>query len=702
MIKSKVKTKEGTEDITAYAWNEVPLPVVTYQSVMRNHKQIKYGTDYMCLDTETSHIELDLGWIYQWAIKWGKLYIYGRTPSDLISFLDKVVEFYELDEKKRIIILVHNLAYDMQYLKHFIHRWDPSTDFFAIDNHAFLSVECVGIRFLCSYKLTNLSLDALAKNYSQKYIKAVGEIDYQIVRYQDQELSPDTDWYYMFSDVAAQYDGVAGYIKTQGYKYLCNCPITSTGFVRSECRKSSYDAKWHEEFYKTGLTLKQYNLARSAFMGGVCIANYQYAGKTIRRDDLAHDDFTSSYPARQIYDYFPRGAANWYGNIENMEEFENLLNNYCCIFILTATDIHIKKGVTAPCIPSSKCFICKDPLKLNGKLVYASEISIAICELDYKWIRKQYDIKGQMYITNLMYFKRGPFPDWLKSDVLKYFENKCTLKDVDELLYMKSKNMLNSIYGMTATAIIRDTYKMNPELIMQPKEYKDDEKEKEDQKTLTKYYNSYNNFMPYQFAVYTTAWARDALYTMIEKIGYDKFLYCDTDSAFYIKTPENVKAMATYRENCRNRAIENGGYYGDKYLGEPTPEPPIRAFRALHSKCYAMEELDKEAGDYRLKVVIAGIPKKSIKWINGKAVTKTNAEELGSIDNLNDGFTFKHCGGTRCVYIEQKITEAAINGHKTEYASSAIIENIEKEVSDTMWTTGADYSILDDILIESL
>jgi hypothetical protein len=72
----------------------------------------------------------------------------------------------------------------------------------------------------------------------------------------------------------------------------------------------------------------------------------------------------------------------------------------------------------------------------------------------------------------------------------------------------------------------------------------------------------------------------------------------------------------------------------------------------------------------------------------------TNAEELGSIDNLHDGFTFKHCGGTRCVYNEQPIQIVNINGHMTELASSAVIENIEKEISDTMYTNGADYTPL--------
>ena len=144
--------------------------------------------------------------------------------------------------------------------------------------------------------------------------------------------------------------------------------------------------------------------------------------------------------------------------------------------------------------------------------------------------------------------------------------------------------------------------------------------------------------------------------------------------------------MEEYRQKCVESAIQAGAFVGEKYLGEPTDEPHLRAFRALHSKCYAMEEWDKKKKDFVLKVVIAGIPKRAIKWKEGQPVERTNAEELKTIDNLKDGFTFSHCGGTRCIYIEDTPRTETINGHRTELASGAIIDNIEKEISDNMWT----------------
>ena len=683
MIESYVKTKEGREKITAYDVNEVSLPLLTFKDLQRNHKIVKYATDFAVLDTETSHSDLITGWIYQWAVKLKKTYIYGRTPEEFIELLIKMAERYKLSTNKRLIIYIHNSSYDLQYLKHYLRAYDPTAQFLAIDAHSILICDVLGFRIICSYKLTNLSLAALSENYSETYVKAVGEIDYNVIRYQDSTLN-ETDWFYMFSDVAAQHDGVTQYLKAMGYTYAFKAPFTSTGFVRTDCRKAALnDEKWRDEFVTSALNLEQYNLSHWAFMGGVCIASFLYSGQTIRSDKLRHKDFTSSYPARQMLDYFPEGAPSWYGDVDDRDELQELLDTYCCIFVLTLSEVHIKEGVTAPCIPSSKCVGLREPVRLNGKIVYAKELSIAVTELDYKWIAKQYTAED-MKVTKMMIFKRGKIPDWLKDEVYTYFKNKCTLKELNELLYNKSKAFLNAIYGMTATAILRPEYELNDDCEFKPKEYEN--KEKSDEGRLNKYYHSYNSFMPYQYACYTTAWARDALFTMIETVGYENFLYCDTDSVFYIETPENKIAMEEYAQHCRDRATAAGAFVDNKFLGEPTDEPPLRAFRALHAKCYAMEEYNKKTGDYDLKVVIAGIPKKSVKWVDGEPIEKTNSEELGTIDNLKDGFKFSHCGGTRCVYNEAPIRTEVINGHKISLASSAVIDNIEKEISDTMWS----------------
>ena len=686
MIHSQVKTKSGYEDLIAYDINEIEFSRIYFSSQRKNKQIYLFCDEFACLDTETSHDGVERGWIYQWAVKFNGDYIYGRTPSEFISLLEKMRDYYELNDMKKIIFYIHNASYDVQYLKYFLKRYDDNLDIFATDNHTILIVDVFGFRFLCSYKLSNMNLDKFSNTYSEKYIKAVGEIDYTKIRYQDDELSP-ADWLYMFSDAAAQHDAITNYLKVNGYNKAHKGPFTSTGFVRKDCRRAAEKSKnWRTKFKRMSLTLEQYNLCRQAFMGGLTIANFKYAGCLITDKDepIKHVDYNSSYPARQMMNYFPVGKPAWYGTIDDRDELNLLLNTFCCVFLLTMNNVHIKDGITAPCIPSSKCLHLENELKINGKIVYADTLTIAVTEIDFKWIKRQYTA-DDLKIQNMLTFTRGKIPDWLKNRIMYYYDNKCKLKHDDPKLYQCSKGLLNGIYGMSATAICRDSYKLNDDMML--------ENEPEDaQKQIDKFYRSFNSFMPYQFGVYTTAWARDALLTMIECVGYDKFLYCDTDSVFYLSTPANEKRLRKMNADIKKKAIAAGAYIGNNILGVATHEPDIKRFKALHAKCYAMEEYTNDG--IKLNVVVAGIPKKTTKFIKGKPITKTNAEELKDIDNLKDGFIFKHNGGTRAVYVEQDITTGDINGHETEYASSCIILNIEKEISDTMWTRAGDFTPL--------
>ena len=63
---------------------------------------------------------------------------------------------------------------------------------------------------------------------------------------------------------------------------------------------------------------------------------------------------------------------------------------------------------------------------------------------------------------------------------------------------------------------------------------------------------------------------------------------------------------------------------------------------------------------------------------NGKT---TREKELGNIDNLTSGFTFTKCGGKTCIYIENEMKNENINGHLTEFGSSAIIQNSTKTLN---------------------
>ena len=152
MIDSAVKTKTGKENIKAYEHcDDIPFPILHFKELQRNHKIYKYATEYITLDTETSKkgvIDKDTGeytvlngWVYQWAMKLHNTYIYGRKPSQIIDTMTRIAEHYKLTDKKRILIFIHNMPYDYQYLKWYFAQYDPTMQVFAIDNHHTIKID---------------------------------------------------------------------------------------------------------------------------------------------------------------------------------------------------------------------------------------------------------------------------------------------------------------------------------------------------------------------------------------------------------------------------------------------------------------------------------------------------------------------------------------------------------------------------------
>ena len=91
-----------------------------------------------------------------------------------------------------------------------------------------------------------------------------------------------------------------------------------------------------------------------------------------------------------------------------------------------------------------------------------------------------------------------------------------------ETEYLLSKGMLNSVYGMCVTDIVKDNAI-----------YSDDDNwgfEKVDiDEEIQKYNDSKNRFLYYAWGIWVTAYARRNLWTGILAVGKD-YIYSDTDS----------------------------------------------------------------------------------------------------------------------------------------------------------------------------
>lgn len=653
-------------------YNNFNVNEVTF---LKKSKSIKYVNEIIALDTETSHNhneENPIGWVYQWCFSFQQQLIYGRTPTQFIEALKKIKNELELSKEKLLVIYVHNLSYDLQYLKNFlIDSFGTDYDMLALSSHKFISFTIDCFCFKCSYKLSNKSLSKFAKDLNTKHRKLIGEIDYNIIRNQNDKLYK-RDWRYMFYDVVVLHEALEKQLEHENDN-LATIPLTSTGYVRRDGRnKARTDKKHHDFFIKTALDEKTYLLCKNAFMGGLTHGNMYCADKTIC-GNIFHYDFTSHYPTQQRVKKFPMSKFNLLGNNLSFNDIEKYIHDSCLLIEIIFKDLRLKnKQITLPYVSESKVRLNKSTgskiIADNGRLLKMNGYtSLVVTELDLEIILEQYCFTSynivSCYISDADYL-----PTWFCEFVDKFFKEKSDFKFTEKQLLknggneieiieaktslMKSKNRLNGIYGMTATDIVRDEIKMN--------EYGEwTTTHSNIVEALEKYYKSRNNFLPYQWGVWTTAHARHELVHIVKDIiGYENFLYCDTDSAFFIdETGEVLKRIEKENAKWRKEALEKNFYVetlnGKSFYHSFEDEKEhITKFRFLHSKCYAYVTNDNE----ELHCTIAGVRE----YANGTSRVK----ELGTIEELKKDKVFYKCGGTRALYVEDTI-QNDINEHSS-------------------------------------
>lgn len=674
-----------------------PEPLTFKNKGGKSKRQI--ATDFIAMDTETSHNhdrDNAIGWIYQWCFKYNNELIYGRKPSQLAQCLKKIKEVNNLSDNRNIVIYIHNMSYDYTYIKDWIQEiFKDYGDLLAVRSHKLISFEIAGFIFKCSYFLSQKSLAGWAKDLGVKHRKLVGAVDYDIIRYQDTPLYKN-DWKYMFYDVITLDECIRKQLEIH-HDTLLTVPLTNTGYVRRDCRNRFIENQEENKAWllSTQLSYETYTMCRREFAGALTHGNRTLISKKIN-GIIRHRDFASHYPSQQVCYGFPTTKFTCYyryndSDIMTLDEVLELTKKYCLLMDVQISNLKLKDGITLPYAQAYKFYEGRvgkyDAVEDNGRIIDMPTTSmVTLTEIDLKWLVKQYDFT--ISFIRIFKSKRGHAPQYLIDTVKQYFYDKTFFKNEEKRLekegygedtvewqenhikLMIAKGMLNGIYGMSAQDPVRDEYD----------EDKDGEWHKYTTKglkimyELEKYYKSYNSFMAYQIGVWTTANARNELLEFVELIGYENFIYADTDSIFYISTSEIEEKIEAQNKLFRDIDDEKGYYI--EIEGKRTyfnqfdlEKEDIVEFKFLHSKCYAYKLSNGE-----MKVTIAGVAKHGR---NGKSRVK----ELGSLDNLKHGKTFIDCGGTITKYMNKKPCVLDLDGHYTEVASSAIIYNGEKTLS---------------------
>ena len=104
------------------------------------------------LDEKSNPIRHGIIWSGQFYD--GVNYDQVRSLAEVVDYL-KRIELREEDKIGNIVIFVHNLSYEFQFIKDFF-EW---TNIVATSNRKIISAETDRLVFRCSYCLSNLSLE---------------------------------------------------------------------------------------------------------------------------------------------------------------------------------------------------------------------------------------------------------------------------------------------------------------------------------------------------------------------------------------------------------------------------------------------------------------------------------------------------------------------------------------------------------------
>lgn len=666
-------------------------------------KKLPVLAEALYVDTETSNnYDPETGegdtWIYQWAGRWCREFTLGRDAVSLVETMAKIAEANKCSEEELLAVCyIHNASYDLSYLIPFLNEKWGVRKILATAPHKIIVIESGSWIIRCSYRLSNRSLAKWGKDLGIKHQKKAGMIDYKVRRYPDTKLTR-RDWIYQLYDVIALEECVLAEMKREK-DTLQSIPLTSTGYIRRHGRKLAIEHKDRQEFQRTRLDVGIYKDLRFAFAGGLTHGNRFVIGETIE-DKGAHRDFRSMYPTMirrrhrfpagpwiLYYDYEPGLRCTW-------EEVDALQAENCLVITAIIRGCELKKGETLPYLQQSKCLLgsagdYRANVLDNGRVIKCKGATcVSFTEIDWNILRKQYDFIEEPQIVRVYTSKAGDVPAYLSELVDTYYHGKSSFKDLvkklkedhaadaliqdAEISLIKSKNGLNGIYGLSATDPVRldwmldyDTYEWNHALLT-------DEAIEE---KLESFYKSRNSYMRYQIGVYVTAHARADLMAMYWLIGPENFWYGDTDSIFY-KTNQEIEARIEAENKRRYDAcIAEGGYIEHEgkivtYDSFDDEGEDIRKFRFLHAKAYAYETADGE-----LHCTIAGVARRDQHGY-------TRERELRSIDNLKEGYVFKKCGGTTCVYVTHEPRWINVEGHDILTAGGAILIPTFKTLHD--------------------
>ena len=593
--------------------------------------------DVICaFDIETTRIpEIEQSFMYIWQFAIGPdMVVYGRTWKEYMEFLSSVMAAIPADAS--IVVWVHNLSYEFQFLRG-VYPFEKD-DVFAIDSRKILKCTMFSgrVEYRCSFIHSNMSLAEYTHRWHVQHEK-LKDFEYEGIRYPWTNLTED-ELAYCVNDVLGLVEALAAEMISDGDN-LYSVPLTSTGYVRRDVKRALRGVS--ATYLRPMLPdYNQYLLLRQAFRGGNTHANRFYADRKLINVHSA--DRSSSYPDVICNCKFP--MRKWYhlGECSVEKVHELMQRGKALLMRVRMYDVDLRSpDWGCPYLARNKC---RDYPTLpdsgsvfdNGRIIKAAQLETTITDIDLRIIEEEYNAAYEF--VDVYYTGYGTLPRQIIDQNILYYCAKTELKGIpeQEVYYMKSKNRLNSIYGMMATSPLRVPWVYYPDGSIDGELFMMDTEANE--RELLEIANR-KAFLSYSWGVWVTAWARYYLELGI-RAAHEQgaFVYCDTDSVKYLGDVD----WTQYNTDRIKASTESGATAVDAkgirhYMGVMEQERDYTEFKTLGAKKYVGRH-----DDGKLEVTIAGV---------GKTAGAVELEAAGGVDAFEDGFTFvSEAGGLEAVY----------------------------------------------------
>lgn len=520
--------------------------IVQSTRLIRNNKKIQYYNIPAAFDIEVSSFYDEYknkrAIMYVWQFGIYNSVTVGRTWTEFENLMSMLKKILGLNNERRLIIYVHNLSYEFQFIRKRF-NWD---EVFILSERKPVYALADGFEFRCSYKLSNKSLENVAKDLLKyKAQKQVGDLDYTVLR---TPLTPLTqkELGYCEMDIRVLLHYIQEKIEQDGD--ITKIPLTNTGYVREFCRKQCYK-RWRDYrniMNELTIDADEYSQLKCGFQGGFTHANARYVGQTL--ENVRSFDFGSSYPGVMVLEGFPMSHSRLINNDLSDDELIELFYTHCCLFDIAFHNIVPIKANGRP-LSKSKCRNIIGAVVDNGRIVGATYLETTITEQDF-FVLDEFYTWDKVYIDNLRVYEKQYLPTPFVRSILSLYRDKTELKgkEGEEVNYMIRKGMINSAYGMSVTDPVREGW-----------EYVEDSFKRTEgdiAESIDKYNNNVRRFLFYPWGVWVTAYARANLFSGIIEMGKD-YVYSDTDSIKCLNAENHSEYFKAYNEQIEEKIAES-------------------------------------------------------------------------------------------------------------------------------------------------